>query len=70
MSNRGTNNGGGPRWATMPRGTCPRCGLNKPIGVLQEENGLQCHNREKCEKRRIAQSRNLSLKDRQQPTQQ
>jgi len=48
----GTNNGGGPRWATMPRATCPRCGLTRPVGILQHERGNYCRNQSKCEARR------------------
>lgn len=51
MGRTGTNNGGGPRWTTMPRGTCPKCGLNKPVGVRQHETGNYCRNRSKCEAR-------------------
>lgn len=48
----GTNNGGGPRWATMPRATCPRCGLTRPVGVTQADRDFVCRNRAKCEERR------------------
>ena len=47
----GTNNGGGPRWGTMPRATCPLCGLNKPVGVTQRDRGYVCRNADKCAKR-------------------
>lgn len=48
----GTNHGGGPRWGSMPRGTCPRCGLNKFVGVLQgEEKDNLCNNVTKCTER-------------------
>jgi hypothetical protein len=47
----GTNNGGGPRWATMPRAVCPLCGLRKPVGVLQHERGFACNNVSKCKER-------------------
>jgi hypothetical protein len=50
---QGTNNGGGPRWATMPRACCPWCGLVKPVGVMQvQRNGGRCNNRKKCDERR------------------
>lgn len=53
MSRSGTNNGGGPRWATMPRGKCPVCGLVKPVGIYQaDDRGNVCRNSEKCEARR------------------
>jgi len=49
MGRPGTNNGGGPRWATMPRGKCPLCGLVKPVGITQgRENGFICRNPTKC----------------------
>lgn len=48
---QGTNNGGGPRWATMPRATCPRCGLTRPVGIAQHERGNVCRNTEKCKQR-------------------
>ena len=47
-----SNNGGGPRWGTMPRAVCPICKLNKPVGVRQEQRNYVCHNRERCEARR------------------
>ena len=48
-----SNRGGGPRWATMPRAKCPRCGLVKPVGVTQvARNGGECANRRKCDQRR------------------
>ena len=52
-----TNNGGGPRWATMPRATCPRCGLHRPVGLTQGESGFECRNRGKCDERRAAKDR-------------
>ena len=53
MGRPGTNNGGGPRWGTMPRAKCPRCGLVKFVGVLQsEERHNICNNIDKCNKRR------------------
>ena len=51
MGRTGTNNGGGPRWATMPRAKCPLCGLVRPVGVLQHQRGNICNNREKCKSR-------------------
>lgn len=48
MSRSGTNHGGGPRWGTMPRATCPLCGLTRPVGLHQHERGYVCRNREKC----------------------
>ena len=51
MGRTGTNNGGGPRWATMPRAVCPKCGLNKPVGVLQADRGFLCRNTIKCQER-------------------
>ncbi len=51
MARSGTNNGGGPRWGTMPRETCPRCGLTRPVGIHQGENAWLCNNTEKCHKR-------------------
>lgn len=52
MARTGTNNGGGPRWGTMPRGKCPLCGLIKPVGVRQAERGFVCNNSSKCRARR------------------
>lgn len=51
MALSGTNNGGGPRWAKMPRAVCPRCGLNKPVGVTQSTRGFVCNNRVRCDAR-------------------
>lgn len=48
----GGNRGGGPRWATMQRATCPICGLNRPVGALQGERRFVCRNKAKCEERR------------------
>ena len=61
-----SNRGGGPRWGTMPRATCPRCGLTKPVGILQvERNGGVCGNEEKCkrraERRRLKQKREAGV---------
>lgn len=51
MARTGTNNGGGPRWADMPRATCPKCGLNRPVGVTQHEDGFYCRSQARCEAR-------------------
>lgn len=52
MGRTGTNNGGGPRWATMPRKTCPRCGLTRPVGECQGERNYECRSRSKCDARK------------------
>lgn len=52
MGAAGTNNGGGPRWADMERGTCPRCGLTRAVGVFQmRDRGGECNNRGRCDAR-------------------
>lgn len=51
MGRTGTNNGGGARWADMPRGTCPKCGLTRPVGVHQGDRGFVCTRPSKCEAR-------------------
>lgn len=53
MGRTGTNNGGGPRWGTMPRATCPKCGLNKPVGVTQSDSNFVCRNTDKCAARAL-----------------
>lgn len=57
----GTNNGGGPRWADMPRGQCPKCGLVKPVGVTQHERGFLCRSPDKCGKRQRQRERKTRL---------
>lgn len=52
MSRSGTNNGGGPRWGSMPRETCPLCGLTRPVGVTQGDRRFECRNKAKCDERR------------------
>lgn len=52
MGFSGTNNGGGARWHTMPRATCPCCGLTRPVGVFQAETNYVCNNRVKCDERK------------------
>lgn len=51
MAKTGKNNGGGPRWGTMPRATCPRCGLTRPVGITQGERAYLCNNTAKCHAR-------------------
>lgn len=48
---QGTNNGGGARWADMERGTCPKCGLTRPVGVSQHERRFLCNNSTRCRAR-------------------